>query len=45
MDDSQLYGIVRTVDDIAYGGLGNAAFHIADTASFYAPPAILKGVC
>ena len=28
MDDPQLYGIVRTVDDIAYGGLGNAAFHI-----------------
>mgnify|MGYP001853144233 CR=1 FL=1 len=28
MDDPQLYGIVRTVDDIAYGGLRNAAFHV-----------------
>ena len=28
VDNPQLYGIVRTVDDIAYGGLGNAAFHI-----------------
>ena len=28
MDDSQLYRIVRTVDDIANGGLGNAAFHM-----------------
>ena len=28
MDDTQLYGIIRTVNDIAYGGLGNAAFHI-----------------
>ena len=28
VDNPQLYGIVRTVDDISYGGLGNAAFHI-----------------
>lgn len=28
VNDPQLYGIVGTVDDIAYGGLGNAAFHI-----------------
>ena len=44
MDDPQLYGIVRTVDDIAYGGLGRFSY-TTDTASSYARPAILKGVC
>ena len=28
MNDSQFYRIIGAVDDIAYGGLGNAAFHI-----------------
>ena len=28
MDDPQLYGIVRAVNDVTDGGLGNAAFHI-----------------
>lgn len=28
MDNSQLHGIIRTVNDIAYGGLGDTAFHV-----------------
>ena len=28
MNDPQLYGIVGTVDDVAYGRFGYAAFHV-----------------